>query len=126
MPIGEAHKSGSTFTGLCEYVLAQGTYSIQNNDKKPEIVFNNFIYGTDYLDIGKQFKDQANENKKVSKPVMHLTVNFKAEDHISKLQQEEFVKRILKEMGVKDDNHQYLAVRHQDKHPLYHLIVNRI
>lgn len=126
MPIGEAHKSGSTFTGLCEYVLAQGIYSIQNNDKKPEIVFNNFIYGTEYLDIGKQFKDQANENRKVSKPVMHLTVNFKANDHISKLQQEEFVKRILKEMGVKDDNHQYLAVRHQDKHPHYHLIINRV
>lgn len=126
MPIGEAHKSGSTFTGLCEYVLAQGIYSPQNKDKKPEIVFNNFIYGTDYLDIGKQFKDQANGNKRVAKPVMHLTVNFKANDHISKLQQEEFVKCILKEMSVKDDNHQYLAVRHQDKHPHYHLIINRI
>ncbi len=126
MPIGEAHKSGSTFTGLCEYVLAQGIYSIHNNEKKPEIVFNNFIYGTEYLDIGKQFKDQANENRKVSKPVMHLTVNFKANDHISKLQQEEFVKRILKEMGVNDANHQYLVVRHQDKHPHYHLIINRV
>lgn len=126
MPIGEAHKSGSTFTGLCEYVLAQGIYSPQNKDKKPEIVFNNFIYGTDYLNIGKQFKDQANDNKRVVKPVMHLTVNFKTEDNISKPNQEEFVKRILSEMGVSDENHQYLAVRHQDKHPHYHVIINRI
>lgn len=56
---------------------------------------------------------------------MHLSVNFKTEDHISEKVQKEFVKRVLDEMGIKDDNHQYIAVRHNDKHPHFHIVVNR-
>lgn len=126
MPIGEAHKSGSRFSGLCEYVLAQGIYSVQNDLKEPEIVLSNFIYGKHYEEIAKQFKEQADENLKVKNPVMHLSVNFKTEDHISKEIQEQFVKRVLEEMGIKDDNHQYMAVRHNDKHPHFHIVVNRV
>lgn len=126
MPIGEAHKSGSRFSGLCEYVLAQGIYDIQNELKKPEIVLHNYIYGEDYEEIAKQFKEQADENRKVKNPVMHLSVNFKTEDHISEKVQKEFVKRVLDEMGIKDDNHQYIAVRHNDKHPHFHIVVNRV
>ncbi len=126
MPIGEAHKSGSRFSGLCEYVLAQGIYDIQKEFKKPEIVLHNYIYGQHYEEIAKQFKEQADENRKVKNPVMHLSVNFKTEDHISEKVQKEFVKRVLDEMGIKDDNHQYIAVRHNDKHPHFHIIVNRV
>src|SRR5690554_2756221 len=126
MPIGEAHKSGSRFSGLCAYVLAQGIYGIQKKIKKPEIVLSNFIYGKHYEEIAKQFKEQAEENLKVKNPVMHLSVNFKTEDHISKEIQEQFVKRVLEEMEIKDDNHQYIAVRHNDKHPHFHIVVNRV
>lgn len=125
MPIGEAHKSGSRFSGLCAYVLAQGMYDIQKEFKKPEIVLHNYIYGQHYEEIAKQFKEQADENRKVKNPVMHLSVNFKTEDHISEKVQKEFVKRVLDEMGIKDDNHQYIAVLHNDKHPHYHIVVNR-
>src|SRR5690606_11931079 len=126
MPIGEAHKSGSRFSGLCEYVLAQGIYSIQKELKEPEIVLRNFIYGEDYEEILQQFKEQADENLKVKNPVMHLSVNFKTEDHISEKVQKEFVKRVLDEMEIKDDNYQYIAVRHNDKHPHFHIVVNRV
>lgn len=126
MPIGEAHKSGSRFSGLCAYVLAQGIYDIQNELKKPEIILHNYIYGEDYEEIAKQFKEQADENRKVKNPVMHLSVNFKTEDHILEKVQKEFVKRVLDEMGIKDDNHQYIAVRHNDKHPHFHIVVNRV
>src|SRR5690554_16551 len=126
MPIGEAHKSGSRFSGLCAYVLAQGIYGIQKKIKKPEIGLSNFIYGKHYEEIAKQFKEQAEENLKVKNPVMHLSVNFKTEDHISKEIQEQFVKRVLEEMEIKDDNHQYIAVRHNDKHPHFHIVVNRV
>src|SRR5690606_36393324 len=126
MPIGEAHKSGSRFSGLCAYVLAQGIYDIQKEFKKPEIVLSNFIYGKHYEEIAKQFKEKAEENRKVKNPVMHLSINFKAEDHISKEIQEQFVKRVLDEMGIKDDNHQYIAVCHNDKHPHFHIVVNRV
>src|SRR5690606_29005093 len=126
MPIGEAHKSGSRLSGLCAYVLAQGIYDIQKEFKNPEIVLHNYIYGKHYEEIAQQFKDQAKENLKVKNPVMHLSVNFKTEDHISEKVQKEFVKRVLDEMEIKDDNHQYIAVRHNDKHPHFHIVVNRI
>lgn len=126
MPIGEAHKSGADFNGLCAYVLAQGIYDIQYESKDPKTVLENYIYGKHYEEIAQQFKEQAQENPNVKKPVMHLSVNFRAEDYISEKVQKEFLKRVLDEMGIKDDNHQYIAVRHNDKHPHYHIVVNRV
>lgn len=126
MPIGEAHKSGSSFTGLAEYILAQGIYGPQNSDKKPEIVFSNHVFSTNYLEIGNEFRQVAKENTRVTKPVMHLTVNFKTADNISNETQKNFVKRIMDEMGVREDNHQYIVVKHNDKHPHYHVQINRV
>ena len=126
MPIGEAHKSGSSFTGLAEYILAQGIYTSQNSDKKPEIVFRNHLFSSNYLELGSEFRDIAKDNLRVTKPVMHLTVNFKETDNIGNDTQKKFVKRIMDEMGVRDDNHQYMVVKHNDKHPHYHIEINRI
>lgn len=126
MPIGEAHKSGSNFTGLAEYILAQGIYSSQNPAKKPEIVYTNHIYGSNYLELGSEFREVAKENPRVSKPVMHFTVNFKASDNISNENQITFVRRIIEEMGVQEKNHQFLIVKHNDKHPHFHVQINRI
>lgn len=126
MPIGEAHKTGNSFTGIFEYILAQGNYKNENITKKPEIVLQNFSLESDYKSLGKEFRFQANENKKVIKPVMHLTLNFSEKDNIKNHVQLNFLKRLLKEMGVDKQNHQYLVVRHNDKHPHYHIIVNRV
>lgn len=126
MPIGEAHRSGSSFTGLAEYILAQGIYSSQNPAKKPEIVYGNHIYESNYLKLGKEFREVAKENPRVSKPVMHFTVNFKTSDNISNENQIRFVRRIIEEMGVQENNHQFLIVKHNDKHPHFHIQVNRI
>ncbi|NIJ44432.1 hypothetical protein FHR24_000871 [Wenyingzhuangia heitensis] len=126
MPIGEAHKSGSSFTGLAEYILAQGIYKYQNNEKKPEIIFRNHVYSSNYLELGSEFRDLAKENSRVTKPVMHLTVNFKNSDNISNDNQKKFVQKIIYEMGVRQDNHQFLVVKHNDKHPHYHIEINRV
>lgn len=126
MPIGEAHKSGSSFSGLAEYILAQGIYKYQNDDKKPEVTFRNHLYSSSYLELGSEFREVAKENTRVTKPVMHLTVNFKTSDNISDENQKKFVLKIMDEMGVKQDNHQFLVVKHNDKHPHYHIQVNRI
>lgn len=126
MPIGEAHKTGNSFTGIFEYILAQGNYKNENITKKPEIVLQNFSLENDYKSLGKEFRFQANENKKVIKPVMHLTLNFSEKDNIKTHVQLNFLKQLLKEMGVDKQNHQYLVVRHNDKHPHYHIIVNRV
>ncbi|NDP21456.1 MAG: hypothetical protein GZ091_10295 [Paludibacter sp.] len=126
MPIGEAHKSGISFTGLAEYILAQGIYTPQLSDKKPEIIFRNHLFSSNYLELGSEFRDIAKDNLRVTKPVMHLTVNFKETDRISNDTQKKFVKRIMDEMGVREDNHQFLVVKHNDKHPHYHIEINRI
>lgn len=126
MPIGEAHKSGESFSGLAEYILAQGIYAPDYVSKKPEIIFRNHVYASDYLSLGKEFRAQAKENQRVKKPVMHLTVNFKTADEISSKSQKLFVQKVMSEMGVKNDNHQYVVVQHNDKHPHYHIIINRV
>jgi hypothetical protein len=126
MPIGEAHKSGGSFTGLAEYILAQGIYKYQNDDKKPEVVFKNQVYSSNYLELGGEFREVSKYNKRVTKPVMHLTVNFKSADNISDENQKKFVRKIIDEMGVKENNHQFLVVKHNDKHPHYHIQINRV
>ena len=117
MPIGEAHKSGESFSGLAEYILAQGLYAPDCVSKKPEIVFRNHVFASDYLSIGKEFREQAKENRRVKKPVMHFTVNFKTADETSSKNQKFFVQKIMSEMGVTNDNHQYVVVKHDDKQP---------
>ena len=126
MPIGEAHKTGNSFTGIFEYILAEGKYKNENSIKKPQIVFQNFSLENDYKSLGNEFRFLANENKKVLKPVMHLTLNFSEKDNIETEIQLKFLKQLLNEMGVDKQNYQYLVVRHNDKHPHYHIIVNRV
>ena len=48
MPIGEAHKTGNSFTGIMEYILAEGKYKNEKISKKPEIIFQNFSFEKDY------------------------------------------------------------------------------
>ena len=126
MPIGEAHKTGQSFTGIFEYILAEGKYEKDHGAKKPEIIFQNFSLEKSYKSLGNEFRIQANENKKVIKPVFHLTLNFSKKDGISELIQLEFLQKLMKEMNIHNENHQYIVVRHNDKHPHYHIIVNRV
>lgn len=126
MPIGEAHKTGNSFTGIMEYILAEGKYKNEKSSKKPEIIFQNFSFEKDYKLLGKEFRLQANENKNVKKPVFHFTLNFSEKDNISKAIQIDFLKKLMDEMKVKDNNYQYIVVRHNDKHPHYHILVNRV
>jgi len=126
MPIGEAIKSGGSFSGLAEYILAQGIYKCDNEIKKPEVIFRNHVYSSNYLELGAEFREVASENKRVTKPVMHLVVNFATSDNISIENQKKFVLKIMDEMGVKENNHQFLVVKHNDKHPHYHIQINKI
>lgn len=126
MPIGEIHKSGNSFTGVNEYVLAQGRYQNQQNDKKPEIIEQNLLFSNNYKDLGREMRSVSLENKKVSKPVMHFSVNFKEGDLSSQGQQVEAVKIAMEKLDIKAENHQFMIVKHNDKHPHYHVIVNRI
>ena len=127
MATGNISPAGKSFTGAAEYDLAQGKYAEQEEAKKPEILEQNFLFGNDYKDIGKQFRDVADYNKNVKSPVMKFSINFDPKEKLSDAQKLEFTKRVMKEMGIREDNHQYMITRHSDKaHDHHHILVNRV
>lgn len=127
MATGNISPAGKSFTGAAEYDLAQGRYAEQEEAKKPEILEQNFLFGNDYKDIGKQFRDVADYNKNVKSPVMKFSINFDPKEKLSDAQKLEFTKRVMKEMGIREDNHQYMITRHSDKaHDHHHILVNRV
>ena len=127
MPIGNISKAGKSFSGAAEYDLAQGKYAEQENSKKPEILEQNFVFGNDYKDLGKQFREVSNENKRVESPVMKVSISFDSKENLSESQKIEFTKKVMKEMGIREDNHQYMITRHSDKkHDHHHVLANRV
>ena len=127
MPIGNISKAGKSFSGAAEYDLAQGKYAEQENSKKPEILEQNFVFGNDYKDLGKQFREVSNENKRVESPVMKVSISFDTKENLSESQKIEFTKKVMKEMGIREDNHQYMITRHSDKkHDHHHVLANRV
>lgn len=127
MATGNISPAGKSFTGAAEYDLAQGKYAEQEEAKKPEILEQNFLFGNDYKDIGKQFRDVADYNKNVKSPVMKFSINFDPKEKLSDAQKVEFTKRVMKEMGIREDNHQYMITRHSDKaHDHHHILANRV
>ena len=127
MATGNISPAGKSFTGAAEYDLAQGKYAEQEEAKKPEILEQNFLFGNDYKDIGKQFRDVADYNKNVKSPVMKFSINFDPQEKLSDAQKVEFTKRVMKEMGIREDNHQYMITRHSDKaHDHHHILANRV
>lgn len=127
MPIGNISKAGKSFTGAAEYDLAQGKYAEQEASKKPEILEQNFVFGNDYKDLGKQFREVSNYNKRVESPVMKISISFDSKENLSDKQKIDFTKNVMKEMGIREDNHQYMITRHSDKkHDHHHILANRV
>ena len=115
MATGKMSPAGKSFTGAAEYDLAQGKYAEHEAEKKPEILASNFISATHYKEIGRECREVSDYNKKCTSPVMKFSVNFDPKENLSKEKQLEFTKRVMKEMGVREDNHQYIVTGHSDK-----------
>ncbi|MBO6186567.1 MAG: hypothetical protein J6O88_18075 [Chryseobacterium sp.] len=124
--IGNIHKSGNSFSGASEYVLAQGRYAKEEKDKRPEIIEQNNIFSTNHKEIGREMRAVALDNTKVKKPVMHYSVSFSKDDKTEENKRIEAVKSTMKDLGISANNHQYMVVKHNDKQPHYHIIVNRV
>ncbi|MDO5654579.1 MAG: hypothetical protein Q4G27_00395 [Flavobacteriaceae bacterium] len=71
-------------------------------------------------------REQAKENERVKNPYMRFSINFPADDKTPKNIRRQFLSNVMSEMGVRTDNHIALVVKHNDKHPHYHITVNRI
>ncbi len=126
MPIGSIHKTGNSFRGAVEYVLSQGRYKDDNEKKKPSIVLKYNLLFDDAQQLGMEFRNLANFNKKVKKPVFHFSINFEKHTLESPKRQLTFVKKVLDLMEIRSENHQALVAQHHDKHSHYHVILNRV
>ncbi|MFD2289230.1 relaxase/mobilization nuclease domain-containing protein [Pedobacter petrophilus] len=117
--------TGKGFRATVSYVQKEHEPNL-TNDRKPEIIEKNNIYGNT-RDMAKQMRFVANANERVSKPVMHFSVNFSKDEKISEEQRQQAVKSVLKEVGVKEENHQYFIVKHNDtENPHYHIVLNKV
>lgn len=117
--------TGNGFKGTISYVQKEHEKNLEQ-DRKPEIIEKNNIYGNT-LSMSKQMRFVSNGNSRVSKPVMHLSVNFSKNEKLTEDQRQKAVQSVLKEMGVKSENHQYLIAKHNDtENPHYHIVLNKV
>lgn len=128
MAIGKiAEKSQSVADGI-NYILASGRYEKDFEKKKPEIIMSNFFtntYDTDVL--AKEFHNVSSINARCKNPEMKFSISFDKNENLSEEIQLEFTKNVIKEMGVNDENYQYLVVSHSDQpHPHHHILINRV
>ena len=118
--------TGNGFRGALGYALKDQKLDELKADQKPEIITQNNVYGN-AREMARQMRFVANGNSRVSVPVMHFYVSFDAQEKLTESQRQKAVKGVLKELGVTDENHQYLVVKHNDaKNPHYHLIINKV
>ena len=118
--------TGNGFRGALGYALKDQKLDELNSDQKPEIIRQNNVYGN-APEMARQMRFVANGNSRVSVPVMHFYVSFDAKEKLTESQRQKAVKGVLQELGVTDENYQYLVVKHNDaKNPHYHLIINKV
>ena len=117
--------TGNGFKGTISYVQKEHEKDLAE-DKKPQIIEKNNIYGNTQS-MAKQMRFVSNGNSRISKPVMHVSVNFSKAEKLSEDQRQKAVQSVLKEMGVKSENHQYLIAKHNDtENPHYHIVLNKV
>jgi len=117
--------TGNGFRSTISYVHKEHEKDLPQ-DKKPEIIEKNNIYGNTKA-MAKQMRFVSNANSRISKPVMHVSVSFDTKERISEEQRQKAVQSVLKEMGVKAQDHQYLIVKHNDTaNPHYHIVLNKV
>lgn len=123
MPTANAN-TGNGFSKAISYAL-QETKELP--EKNRAVVFEqNNIFGTS-RQMGQQMRFMSDARDRVSKPVLHLQINFHPDEKLSKVQAQKAVDSILKDVGIEKESHQYIVVQHQDKeHDHYHVIANRV
>lgn len=123
MPTANAN-TGNGFSKAISYAL-QEKKALPEKDRAVIFEQNN-IFGTS-RQMGQQMRFMSDVRDRVSKPVLHLQINFHPDEKLNKVQAQKVVDSILKDIGIEKESHQYLVVQHQDKeHDHYHVIANRV
>jgi len=117
--------TGNGFRSTISYVHKEHEKDLPQ-DKKPEVIEKNLVFGNT-PEMARQMRFVSNANSRISKPVMHVSVSFDAKERITEEQRQKAVQSVLKEMGVKAQDHQFLIVKHNDTaNPHYHIVLNKV
>jgi len=117
--------TGNGFRSIISYVYKEHEKDLPK-EKKPEVIEKNLVFGNTPK-MARQMRFVSNANSRMSKPVMHVSVSFDAKERITEEQRQKAVQSVLKEMGVKSQDHQFLIVKHNDTaNPHYHIVLNKV
>lgn len=116
---------GNGFSGALQYIHKTGK-DLQEN-KRSEVIERNNLIGSNPKLLAYQMRAQANLSGYSKKPVLHLSFNFATADNLTRQKEVECVKASMKHLGISEENHQYVIVKHNDSnHSHYHAIINKV
>ena len=91
---------------------------------RAEILLFNQCYGNQKQLI-QQFNEVRQQNSKLAKPVLHITLSLAWGEQLSKDKLMQLCQDCAKDMGI--ENNQYVAIHHKDtNHQHLHIVANRI
>ncbi|WP_321321013.1 relaxase/mobilization nuclease domain-containing protein [Labilibaculum sp.] len=110
---------GQCFAGVVNYILDQ--------KKSTEFLDSEGLRLKNKDTIIESFRQQAELNSRISKPVYHISLSFSAKDKelLSNELMADIAKQYMSRMNIIDT--QFLIARHFDKeHPHIHMVINRV
>ncbi len=125
--IAKAHR-GESFSQTVEYVLQE--------EKKPEIVYGNFPEAIasepDVAEIARRFNNQAALNRRVEKPLYHVSISPDSTEDLNSVDWSELADDFVKKMRL--ESNLVLGVVHNDTYypntnklrPHLHLVINTV
>jgi hypothetical protein len=120
-------KVGKSFRGCISYCLNDKKEKFANRHVmkgRAELLMTNKCGGSERKLIS-QFNEVRALNLKLSKPVLHVTLSFAQNEHVSKDKLMEICENYAKKMGF--ENNQFIAATHNDTdHQHLHIVANRI
>ncbi|MFR9506835.1 MAG: relaxase/mobilization nuclease domain-containing protein, partial [Rikenellaceae bacterium] len=110
---------GKSFSGLVKYVM--------DDKKSANMIDSNGVRIRDLAAMAQSFEMQSELNRRVTKPVGHISLDFSQQDwkRLDDALMAKIAREYMMKMGILDT--QYIVGRHHDKmHPHCHIIFNRV
>lgn len=97
--------------------------NLQHKDRAKVLEYN-LCFGT-ASELAKQFKEVEKLNRRVEKPVLHISLRLASGDHLTPNELIEISRECAKEFGIADN--QYISVLHKDTEQQHiHIAANRV
>ncbi|MDH7459688.1 relaxase/mobilization nuclease domain-containing protein [Chitinophagaceae bacterium 26-R-25] len=120
--------TGKSFNGCLRYCLndklSDGEFGEQALKNRADVLVFNQCFGNE-KELIQQFNEVRNLNRKLSKPVMHITLSFAPGEQLPNYRLAEICEDCAKELGF--EKNQFVAIYHKDtRHQHVHIVANRI